>query len=205
MIFQRNNDRVVQFAMLDHFPMFYFPELNPDLVQLDNPEWLKAHIKQSLKTVMSLISHTEGELSATAALRTQQLEDAFNGGPVQPATEQLIRRVTKLVRMSLSYLLSDRFMETADFDDGTRRKRWSRTLFRSFVSGIRPRLTVYVAKQGIRVKIPTALKNEFWDDLGANILFPGAQVLQFEGGHLDFLEGDDLLKSIQNNFSTAEA
>ena len=96
-------------------------------------------------------------------------------------------------------------METADFDDGTRRKRWSPTLFRSFVSGIRPRLTVYVAKQGIRVKIPTALKNEFWDDLGANILFPEAQVLQFEGGHLDFLEGDDLLKSIQNNFSTAEA
>ncbi|KJA23454.1 hypothetical protein HYPSUDRAFT_215226 [Hypholoma sublateritium FD-334 SS-4] len=202
MIFQRNNDQVVQFDMLDHFPTYYFPELNPDLVQLDNPEWFEAHIKHSLQAVMGLISRTEGELSATAALRSKELEDAFNGGSIQPATKQLIKRVSQLIRMSLSYLMSDRFMEASDRrGDGTQRKHWSPTLFRSFVSSIRPRLAVYVAKEGIRVKTPMALMDEFGDDLGAKILFPEARVLHFEGGHLDFLGGNDLLKSIQNNFS----
>lgn len=192
--------------MLDHFPTYYFPELNPDLVQLDNPEWFKAHIKQSLKAVMGLISNTEGELSATAALRNKELEDAFNGGPMQPATNQLIQRVSQLIRMSLSYLLHDRFMEGADLGDGTQRKRWSPALFRSFVSDIRPRLAVYIAKQGIRVKTPTTLMDERGNDLGAKLFFPDAHVLHFEGGHLDFLADNDLLRSIQNNFSmTIEA
>ena len=205
LIFQRNNDRVVQFDMLDHFPIYYFPELNPDVVQLDNTEWFRTHVKHSLKAVMGLISHTEGELSATAALRNKELEDAFNGGLIQPATNQLVQRVSQLIRMSLSYLLSDRFMETDDLDDGTQRKRWSPSLFRTFVAGIQPRLTVYVAKQGIRVKTPASLIGEIGDDLGAKVLFPDAQVLHFEGGHLDFLGCNDLLRNIQTNFSTADA
>ena len=205
MIFQRNNDRVVQFDMLDHFPTYYFPELNPDVVQLDNTEWFRTHVEHSLKGIIDLVSHAEGELSATVALRNKELEASLNGGLVSPATDQCIQRMTKLISMSLSYLLSDRFMETADLGDGTQRKRWSPRLFRSFAASIQARLTVYVAKQGIRVKTPASLIGEIGDDLGAKVLFPDAQVLHFEGGHLDFLGCNDLLRNIQTNFSTADA
>ena len=205
MIFQCNNDRVVQFDMLDHFPTYYFPELNPDVVQLDNTEWFRTHVEHSLKGIIDLVSNAQGELSATVALRNKELEASLNGGPVSPATDQCIQRMTKLISMSLSYLLSDRFMETADLGDGTQRKRWSPRLFRSFAASIQARLTVYVAKQGIRVKTPASLIGEIGDDLGAKVLFPNAQVLHFEGGHLDFLGCNDLLRNIQTNFSTADA
>ncbi len=205
MIFQRNDDQIVQFDMLDHFPTYYFPELNPDLVHLDDPEWFAAHVKQSIRGMIEVISHTKNELSAATALRIKELEVALNGGQVSPTINLYIQRTTWLISVSLSYLLSDRFMETVDLGDGTQRKRWSPKLFRSFASGIQPRLTVYVAKQGIRIKTPAALISDFEDDLGARLYFPDAQILHVEGQHVDFLEDGELLKSIQANFSIPKA
>lgn len=205
MVFQRRDERVIQFAMLDHFPTFIFPSLNPDLVKIDDSEWLADHSRQSIEDLTNLMRNTVGELSAQASQRHKELEDALNGGPTTPGAHVFITRTIQMIRNALLYLLSDKFMEDVDLGDGSTRKRWSRGKFHSFVSQIIPRLTVYVAKDGIRLKTPPALWEQVSEDLGAKYFFPNADIVQVNGNHIDFITENTLLKSLQEDFNDAGA
>ncbi|KAF8959297.1 hypothetical protein BDZ97DRAFT_1922990 [Flammula alnicola] len=100
--------------------------------------------------------------------------------------------------MSVRYMFKDRFL--VEYGSEAGRQRWSPELFRNFASQIKTRLTLYIATEGVRKILPTEIRRERDEDLGARALFPDVDIVDIEGGHLDFLEDKALLRSIQGDY-----
>ncbi|KAF8954466.1 hypothetical protein BDZ97DRAFT_1766174 [Flammula alnicola] len=154
---------------------------NPAKVDIANPEWWKMYLPQSMEVVLLLLRRTTGILGRQASRRVGELEDALNGLPGTPSSRKILERGGKLAPI-----------------DGT--AEVVPEVFRNFASQIKASLTLDIATERVRKILPTEIRRERDEDLGARALFPDVDIVDIEGGHLDFLEDKALLRSIQGDY-----
>lgn len=180
--------------MLDHFPALFLCRLDLETVDLTNPEWWGMVMKGSIEGVLKLFESTKAIMAAQSTVRVQELRDAMAGKPgMSPMTAKVIARSEKLIKVTMGFLLGERFSVQITEGPNAGRKKFSPEIFKAYTSGIKSQLTVYFADEGIRMLIPP----EQWEELGPREYFPDAKVVELEGGHIDFLGNEELLNRLK--------
>ncbi|KAF9474145.1 acetyl-CoA synthetase-like protein [Pholiota conissans] len=194
--FEAAGDEITQFVMLDHFPTLFIARIDLDTVNLENPKWWTAVLRRSFEGILFLFQNTKGVMAAQSKVRIQEMREAIEGAQGSPGTMRIISRTTRLIKATLGFLLGERFAVEIEKGPNKGRKRFSPALFREFTAKIKTPLTMYLATDGIRAMIPT----DKVEDFGAREYFPDAIFREVEGGHIDFLGNEMLLKSLHEDY-----
>ncbi|TFK34940.1 hypothetical protein BDQ12DRAFT_760754, partial [Crucibulum laeve] len=168
-IFQDRGDDIMQLALFDHFPTLFLHEINPDSLDVDNPDQWSEVYRLSLKKLY--------------------IEDSFASRDTATSStmEVFFQYSEAMWKASTCFLLENQFYLELD------EKRWSQDLLKAWLSEIKSQVTVYVASEGIAQFFPEEMR----EDLGARAFIPNCEVINIVGDHYDFFEADEFLNYVQ--------
>ncbi|KAF5322707.1 hypothetical protein D9619_000350 [Psilocybe cf. subviscida] len=199
---EQHGNEVVQFSMVEHFPSLFFGNVKPSEVRIDDEEWTNEHVKELIHQMATLLipsMNIRARLfsNAVAVRRNQEIIDSLMGTLKTPVSELVLARMTMIQKLSLKFLMSNRFLSLNN--DG--QKIWSSNLFRKWVGGIQARLTLHVATEGANVTIPEDIKEQR-TDLGATALLGDVPftLVTIEGDHSSVLVEETLRRSLEEEY-----
>lgn len=194
---EADGDVVAQLALLDHAPGFYAcPAYGIETGILGNPMQLHAFHRVCCEGICDLLRRDGGGRVPRRHQLAQELADAFAGKPGVPEFSQTYwRTVEHFLNLMLEFMLRDDFAGVAVAHDAppvlAPFLEWQRRL--------KAPVSVYVAREGIRMSIPENMRGE-WADLGARRAWQGVKVYEIEGGHFDILGNNELVELLQNEW-----
>ncbi|KAK0184035.1 NRPS-like enzyme [Armillaria mellea] len=188
-LFEDNGDVVLQAAMLDHFPaqLVYFANqagnADPRI-----PENMEAMFEKGTRAITEMMSRDGNPRPLLRSLK--KLNDAWQG----KCDNDIIRAVSKYFRSYLT--VCSLFVYTL-----TTRKdgRSSMEAMTQWLQTVKVPISVIVALKGCLGSIPEEDRHE-WKDLGAKRCLPNARVDFVEGGHYEFLTGDEVIQLLQEGY-----
>lgn len=199
---EKHGDEILQFSMIDHSPSLFFGNVEPSEVRIADEEWMDEHVKGLVHRMATLLlpsMNVRARLfsNAVAVRRIQEIIDSLTGALKTPVSERLLARVSTIQRLSLKFLMSDRFIAL----NAAGQKIWSFDLFRKWVGGIRARLTLHVATEGANITIPED-KKEQREDLGATVMLGDVpfNLVTIEGDHSSILVEESLRHSLEEGY-----
>ncbi|KAK0184185.1 NRPS-like enzyme [Armillaria mellea] len=188
-LFEDNGDVVLQAAMLDHFPALpvYFANqagnADPRI-----PENMEAMFEKGTRAITEMMSRDGNPRPLLRSLK--KLNDAWQG----KCDNDIIRTVSKYFR---SYLTAcSLFVYTL-----TTRKygRSSMEAMTQWLQTVKVPISVIVALKACLCSLPEEDRHE-WKDLGAKRCLPNTRVDFVEGGHYEFLTGDEVIQLLQEGY-----
>lgn len=199
---ERLGDKIVQFSMVEHFPSLFFSKVKPSEVRIADEEWMNQHVKGLIHEMATLLipsMNIRARLfsNAVALRRNQEIIDSLTGTLKTPVSERLLARMSMIQKLSLKFLMSNRFVSM----DNLGQKVWSLDLFRDWVGGIQTRLMLHVATEGANVTIPEDMKEQR-RDLGATALLGDIPftLVTIEGDHSSILVEENLRRSLEDKY-----
>jgi hypothetical protein len=199
---ERLGDKIAQFSMVEHFPSLFFGNAKPSEVRIADEEWMNEHVKGLIHQMATLLipsMNIRARLfsNAVAVRRNQEIIDSLMGTLKTPVSEHLLARMSMIQKLSLKFLMSDRFVSV----DNLGQKIWSLDLFREWVGGIETRLMLHVATEGASVTIQEDNK-ELRRDLGAAALLGDIPftLITIEGDHSSILVEENLRRSLEDQY-----
>lgn len=207
-VIERSGETVAQVAMMDHFPALFMANVDPHATHIDDPAWFAQHVQsqqtQFVDLLMPSMNVRQRLVSNTVLVRRNEefMASMREVGKGNPVTERIGRNMAMFNKLSLEYLMGERF--TTVGADGKR--VWSFELFRKWVGGFKVRLTIFVANEGVIIALPAPLVPKYGADLAARHFLGEVPVniVPVEGDHLSFLMGEDLQQSMDGPFVQAD-
>ncbi|KAJ7325468.1 hypothetical protein DFH08DRAFT_787573 [Mycena albidolilacea] len=178
--FEDHGDHIVQFVMLDHFPMLYVsPMFCIDEETTAKREASKMLTEQALLPLLDLYrDHGRPGIA-------DELMDAFKGLEVRDFIKDYYRVLVKIVTMTARFLLDGLGDDVESHEREEALKTWLREL--------KAPITHVVALRGMRRGLP----GTEWEDLGCRACFEGAKILFIDAGHFDMFENDEVVDQLQ--------
>ncbi|KAF8161949.1 hypothetical protein K438DRAFT_2070439 [Mycena galopus ATCC 62051] len=185
--FENNGDHIVQFVIVDHFPMmFVSPIFCLDAETVATREASKMLIRQALLPLLDIYSAEKQQERRKVA---DELMDAFNGLPVRDYIKSYYAAFVKIVGMAALFLVEGLGDHAGNEGREQALKTWLRQL--------KAPLTHIVARQGIRRALAD---HPEWEDLGCRACFENAKVLLVDAGHFDIFEADEVVEQLQHGW-----
>ncbi|KAH7907339.1 putative polyketide synthase [Hygrophoropsis aurantiaca] len=189
-LFEENGDRVVQFLIIDHFPLLFTPALSiSNEVATERRTPSLALIRYALATAVTLLK-TSGQ---QRQLLGDHFEDAMEGRTTHPFIERLHTNFHDIMVITYDFIF-----DLLPVDDPVTMEAARRALTR-WMRNLKAPVTVCFASDGVRSTIPEA--EGLSDDGGVREAFPDARVVEIEANHFSIMESDTLVDVIQTGWA----
>ncbi|KDQ18683.1 hypothetical protein BOTBODRAFT_154644 [Botryobasidium botryosum FD-172 SS1] len=191
-LMEAQGDELVQLAFIDHFPtLFASPAYDLGTFVLPDGSLHPQLLRHSHEVIQDVLRRDGGGKLVTRHRLADELAKATKGLPVSEFAQSYHDAVAPFIGMLA------KFIAQLSKGDG---ECLSIEPFLRWLKGTSAPITVYIATDGINGILPPQSGRE-WSDLGVTKCFPGAKVVDIQGGHFDMLGSDDLIERLQNEWS----
>ncbi|PBK67233.1 hypothetical protein ARMSODRAFT_915557 [Armillaria solidipes] len=204
-IFERSGDKVIQFALIDHFPTtFLAPALGVDVTKtpLRQACARKEFIDASLDNLVAMTRRDGGGNVPRRHRLADGLSDARKGLPTAPFIQSHKDVLDRFLNQVFDFMLVIcRIPEVPALSETAQREQGRRTInaMEDWLKSVNAPVSIYLGSYGMVGSVPVKHHKD-WYDLGIHRCFPTAKVTYLQAGHYDILDNDVLIKSLQDGF-----
>ncbi|KAK0437128.1 Alpha/Beta hydrolase protein [Desarmillaria tabescens] len=203
-ILERNGDKVIQLALIDHFPTtFLAPALGVDVTKmpLQHPRARKEFIDTSFDNLVTIIRRDGGGNVLRRHRLADGLSDARKGLPTAPFIQSHKDILDRFLNQVFDFILVVCRNSEMPASEIAQRGSGQKTInaLEEWLQSVNAPVSIYLGSYGMIGSVPVEHRKD-WYDLGIHRCFPSAKVIHLRAGHYDILDNDVLIKSLQDGF-----